>query len=764
MSLSRPERRGGKIRKVKALDTPLRRAASGLGAGALLFAAYPALAKLLTMLVSEPGAAFVDQRFQRLLLPEVSRLGSALALAFLALLFWCGRELLRRRGDPARRTPEQGLALAVLPLAFLLPFWFLPFTYFAVTFAMLCFALAAGRFVSQLRQNPDGGFLDRYCWIVLALFVAGYALWGGLSQLHSHSVLGMQWLDWGHYYESLRNTWHGRFFYLNLSHGCFLGSRFCPSLLILSPVLPFGVPGLFFAGALLVASGALLVYALARHFRARKTEALLFGVWYLFLPGVVNLELPLLDGFHEVFLLLPAVLGAVLAYCKQRYWLAGVLVLFCFGVRETAPFMFFGFGVTLFLTGRKRHGVILAGASLLALLLILGVLMPLARPAEKTVYDHVTFYPHLGNTVPEIALSPILRFKAFWGKLFCEGHSWNYYFALFLPFAFLAAAAPEWLIPMAFDLVMVAEDRRFDSQTLLRHYQCVMLITLVVAALEGFRKLRAGTAPKYVKFFLYPAAERPTNGILAATFTATVGMTLFFTQIPGLPGADPRLETWSDVRGTVREFTELMEPGAQVTAGPRLAGFLVDKYDMYLSSDAAEPLKRYVLVEGFNPDYRQKALRLELMRDPRWTLVKSAYLEDHAVQILLFEHKPRRVALRDGVRMLTEREWRGCGSPIPCRLPQLEMRGRPALTRDGRAFVMIFVRVVEPVACDLGFEVRLSYFDAPDTTAFLPFGNGVLPAEQAPKGSVYTFAVPVAGRLRSCQVNIQPFENTGQEL
>ena len=535
---------------------------------------------------------------------------------------------------------------AALPLAFLAPWWFLPLTYAAIPLCILCFALAAGRFASQLRRGTEGGIFDRSGLLVLSAVVVGYALWGWLSQLHSYSVLGMQWLDWGHYYEALRNTWRGRFFHLNLSHGCFLGSRFCPSLLVLSPALLFGAPGLFFAGALLVASGALLVYALARHYRATRGEAFFFGLWYLLLPGAVNLELPLIDGFHEVFLLFPAVLGALLAYEKRNYWLAGVLALFCFGVRETAPFMFLGFGATLFFTGRKRDGAALAGVSLLALVLILGVLMPLARPANKTVYDHVTFYPHLGGSVPAIALSPILEFKAFWGELLCSGHSWCYYLALFTPFVFLATAAPEWLIPMVFDLVMVVEDERLDSQTLLRHYQCVMLITLVVAVLNGFRKMRFGNAPRYAKCLLRPVAERPLKGMMAATMTATVGMTLFFTQIPGLPGADPRLEKWGDVRGTIGAFTALMEPGSPVTAGPRLAGFLVDGYDVHLSSDGNEPLKRYVLVEGFNPDYRQKELRVALLNDPEWTLVRQEFLADHQQTVLLFEHKVRPIPLK----------------------------------------------------------------------------------------------------------------------
>ena len=741
-----------------------RRVASGGCAGLLLLAAYPALAKLLTLLFAERGAAFVDQRFQKLLTPEAaSPSSSALALLLLGGCFWGGRELLARRGDGSRRSPEAGLMFAVLPLAFLLPLWFLPLTYMAIPLCVLCFALAAGRFAAQLRQQTDGGALDRHGVFILTAFVVGAALWGGFQQWRSYSVLGMQWLDWGHYYESLRNTWRGEFFRLNLSHGCFLGSRFCPSLVILSPVLLAGIRGFFFAGALLVASGAFLVYALARHFRARKAESLLFGIWYLLLPGVVNLELPLLDGFHEVFLLFPAVLGALLAYEKRKYGLAWILVLFCFGVRETVPFMFLGFGATLFVTGRRRHGLMLAAASLLALVLTIGVLMPLMRPAEKTVYDHVTFYPHLGNTVREIALSPILRFKVFWGKLFCDAHSWRYYVVLFLPFAFLAAAAPEWLIPMVFDLVMVVEDRRFDSQTLLRHYQCVMLITLVASSLQGFRKLRAGTAPRFVKGFLFPVADRPTNGILAATLTATLGMSLFFTQVPYLPGADPRLEKWGDVRRTVRGFTDLMEPGSAVTAGPRLAGFLVDDHEMHLSGDREAPLQRYVLIEGLNPDYRQKQLRYELLNDPAWTLLRSEYLDDRLMLIQLFERRPRRFSPPSGVRRMTEAEWRSCGAPVPGTLPQLEMRARP-VSLPGRDMLAVSVRLKSPVDCDLGFAVRIDYDDVPAAEHFVSFGNGVLPADRAASGDVYTFTVPIAGKIRNCRVDIRTIDDFGQEL
>ena len=743
-------------------DVPAdRRFLPGMAAALPLLAAWAAVARLLSV-------QFVDQRYQNLLQPaRPAEWAWPVAALLLAGAYFGARELLKRRGD-GNRPVETGMLLAFLPLAALSPYWHFQLRYDGIALCMICFALAAGRLFSQLRSDSrtgDGGVLFRRAPWVLAGLILVCALWGATQQYRSYTLLGMQWLDWGHYYEALVNTWRGRFFHLNIAHGCFLGSRFCPSLLVLSPVLLAGVPGFFFAGALLVASGAFPVYLTAKRSGAAPAEALLFGVWYLLLPGVVNLELPLLDGFHEVFLLFPTVLWAFWAYREERYKLACALVLFAFGVRETVPFMFLAAGATLFLAGRRRHGAILAAASLIALVLIMGVLMPLAR-SSGAVYDHVVFYPHLGNTVWEIALSPVLRFKAVWGAVLSP-HALSFYLALFLPFVFVAGAAPLWWLPMIFDLAMVAADRRFDSQTLLRHYQCVMLLTLVIAALEGFRKLREGRVPRYVRWILcgLPGAD-PVGGMLAATLTATLGMTLFFTQAPGLPGADPRLERWNDARPPMAEFMRLIEPNSKVTAGPRLASLLVGegKYDVYLSSDDAAPLGRYVLVEGLNPDYRQKKLRAKLLADPGWTLLRSEFLEDHKILVQLFEHRPRTSPPPpDGVRRLTEAEWAACGDRIPSEFPQLEMRRRLVEMR-GRPLLIVSARLREKVDFDLGFSIRIEYAGAEAAENFISFGNGLLPADAASPGDTYSFAVPVAGEIRSCLVEPHVIGDRGQEF
>ena len=132
--------------------------------------------------------------------------------------------------------------------------------------------------------------------------------------------------------------------------------------------------------------------------------------------------------------------------------------------------------------------------------------------------------------------------------------------------------------------------------------------------------------------------------------------------------------------------------------------------------------------------------------------------------IQLFERRRRTAPLRGhGIARMTEREWAECGSPIPCGLREIEARGRFRDTPAGRLMI-VSVRLREAVDFDIGFTPRISYFDSPDTASFVSFGNGMLPAELAPPGAVFTFAVPVAGRMKSFRLDCSRCGDAGQEL
>ena len=112
---------------------------------------------------------------------------------------------------------------------------------------------------------------------------------------------------------------------------------------------------------------------------------------------------------------------------------------------------------------------------------------------------------------------------------------------------------------------------------------------------------------------------------------------------------------------------------------------------------------------------------------------------------------------------MTEKEWRSCGTPIPCALGHLEMRARP-VSLSGRDVLVISVRLAKKVDFDLCLTVRLAYHDAPDTERSVAFGNGVLPADRAAVGDVYTFGFAPAGRVKSCRVDPVVIGDFGQEL
>ena len=78
--------------------------------------------------------------------------------------------------------------------------------------------------------------------------------------------------------------------------------------------------------------------------------------------------------------------------------------------------------------------------------------------------------------------------------------------------------------------------------------------------------------------------------------------------------------------------------------------------------------------------------------------------------------------------------------------------------------LIVSARLREKVDFDLGFSTRIEYAGAEAAENFISFGNGLLPADAASPGDTYSFAVPVAGRIRSCLVEPHVIDDRGQEF
>ena len=703
-------------------------------------------------------AFFTDLRHQVIVPAAEFSTASILAAAGAALL-WPAleKEMLRRANAPAGSFFAAGL-----PLFGTAAMWFLPPTF---PLLILCIALvswSAGRAASLCGALSLPRLRGRTAFAILcgaALLAAAVGAWQQCRSLHT---LGMAWFDWGHFYECLNNFFRGKPFHLNLCGGSFLGSRFTPTLVLLLPVVATGsVPLFLFAGSLLVSSGAIFTYLLARSLKFTAAEALFWGLWYLILPGIANMNLPLLDGFHEVFLLFPLVLAAVWLAAERRYVPAAVLTLLALGVRETVGIAFAGYGVVLFLRGERRTGAALCLGSLLWVLIVLKVLMPFFDPRAAETYVHVGFYSHLGGNIAEIALSPLLRPKAFFGSLFNQ-HNFLFWCTLLLPFAVLIRHAPLMLLPLIPEFIMVSVDRRFDTQNVLRHYQALILIVLIVAALCGAKRLRERGTAADLRLFLagMPRPRSAWLGAAGAAFAAAACSFFVFVQLPGLPASDPRrrsvgsggIAVWEDVRPALGRILPLIPSGAKVTAGPRPASLLVPRFDIHPAPrNVGGELQDFVLLENFFSFYSpEDLLSRHLLRSPEWELIHQEFVDERSLQ--LFRRTARPVPKRPPTVKLPRSEWERWGTLIPLPCPELELRGRPGAPGQ----LVLGVRVKRRCRNDMGFRVLLRFASGREQKHFTSFCNGRWPADFAAPGEGFFFSVeyPPQETPTNCRVDV----------
>ena len=708
---------------------------------------YPAVLKFSNIF-------YVDLRFQEIIfLTPPSYYTKFFALGITLISVTSLREFAKRSQASLKSS-----FIANIPLAGCGAMWFLTPTFPLLVLNIFLAAWSVGRMVSLCRFDNIKELDKKNALLILTAAVLVYAAIGTFQQYNSLNTLALSWFDWGHFYECLNNFFHGKPFHLNLCGGSFLGARFTPTLTLLLPIVATHSLGLFFfTGSLLVASGAFFIYLTARHLKMSVNESLMWSIWYLFIPGVANMNLSLREGFHEVFMLFPLIPAAVWCAATKKHITAAVLVLLILGVRETTGILVAGYGILLLLNRQTKFGISLIAAGTIYVVIAMKVLMPLFDPPIEGTYAHVGFYSHLGQDITEIALSPIQKPAVFWGALF-NRRTILFWCTLFLPFAALIYKNPIWLLPALPELLMVSVDRRFDSQTILRHYQISILIVLIISALYGAKKWSETSKPGLLFYGLKSANNY--RGSIAFALAATICSFIFFVRYPGLPASEPQRRNFnngsvtqlSDARRAVSRFKSLIPKGSKVTAGPMIASALVPDYDIHFKFDNNEKtLQDYVLIENFSSFYfPEDQLSRYLLTSPTWELLHQEYVDERSFQLFKRAEKP--VVKKAPVLKLDQKTWQNAGQLIPLTLTDIELRAVPV----GRNHLRIGARIKQKRAYDVGFKTTLAFADGTQMIHFTSFCNGRYPADLANPGDTFFYIIetPADQKVTACRINV----------
>jgi uncharacterized membrane protein len=319
------------------------------------------------------------------------------------------------------------------------------------------------------------------------LGAAVYALVMGFIVVTRHVALRTHALDLGYYVQVVWNIAAGHGAYVTFPTMHAWGDHLSPVLYLLAP-LAWAAPGaieLLLVQTLVLAAGALAVFGYAA--RRLGTVPTAGGLALLF---IVN---PSLHGInirdiHPQAFAITLLVGAALAFDARRYAWCAIALALTLACREDAAIAVCGFGIWLAAArGRWRLGAAVAVGSVLLLAIDLEYVMPLFRGEP---YPHLHRHAYLGSSLGEILLNIVLRPWRWVGVAFAPGKL-LYLLVMLLPLGFLPLLAPRALAAAAPALVLnlLSIDpvlANFRSQ-----YQAFVLPFLMLAAVDGYARIRA---------------------------------------------------------------------------------------------------------------------------------------------------------------------------------------------------------------------------------------------------------------------------------
>jgi uncharacterized membrane protein len=328
---------------------------------------------------------------------------------------------------------------------------------------------------------------------VVAAGVGGYMLVMSFVVLTRHAALRTHALDLGQYLQIIWNIAQGHGpastlvpTYITADSMNAWGDHFSPVFYLLAPLqrLAPGAPSLLLAQTAILAAAGVVFYRWTLLVLGDARPAAAFALLYLVNPSLHGINI---RDIHPAAFAIPLLLAAALAFdTGHRGWCAAALVL-TLACREDGAVAVVGFAVWLALArGRRLPAAGLAITAVAVLAIDLSYLMPFFRGG---VYNHLNRYEYLGTSLGGIFVSVALRPWRWVGVVLAPAKI-VYLGALLAPLAGLPLRVPLvalGALPGLAPNVLSLDPKLFNARA---QYQAFVLPFLMLAAVEGYRRLR----------------------------------------------------------------------------------------------------------------------------------------------------------------------------------------------------------------------------------------------------------------------------------
>ncbi len=625
-----------------------------------------------------------------------------------------------------------------LPLLLSIPFLVVPATtvtpLLAVlfcwcwTFCRLGEAVAPEEPLSASTSSTPG----RTGILLAAAFTLAGVWWGFHMQTHAYRAVYLLYQDWGEYAtDYLRILQEPD---LPLIRHFVTAGHWNPLPTCIMPLLLWVYPApetIFFINSLLIYSQIFLFYLLGRSMRLPEATSLFFALTALFNPVISNQPLSLFYSYHPINLLPPLLILFFLF--RERQNRIGMALIFPLTllVQETVTILWFGFGLYQLFRRRWRSGTLLCVTMPLLFLAISCWIIPAAATTEQ--YTQMFHFSQLGGTMTEVALSPVLNPRAFWGTLF-EVNNLDFLLALTLPLLFFLPRNPALLLtalPLAAG-VCLQSSRQMQNVGLQYGVEINTLIFLTAIA-DCALLFREGDRKR-----VYGALLAALFGTASLYFFMgkSIGLGKYsYAPVAGLPEAEK----------PVAFLKEKIAPGSTLLASSKIRSQFVFGYRSRPLHATPEP-GDFLLID-LNDSNRSPAelerLRVEIAGNPK--MVPITFLHWYNLHCALFRMAPKALpeARLPFLRQLSDEEFSRCGEELPSGDPAVEAR-----LQYGKTGTMLRLRLNRRVNCDRDFIIEYG-----TKRLEFPFAHGLRPAQLVPAGSA--FLLPLADLAPGTPVRLQ---------
>ena len=323
--------------------------------------------------------------------------------------------------------------------------------------------------------------------------VAAYAVVFAAGAVLHYSVFEMARFDLGNMVQATWNTLHGHFLEMTTLGGhqrSRLAFHVDPFLVLLAPLAWIrSSPQILLAlQALVVASGALPVFWLARKHLDSPRAGAMFAFAYLLYPATQFNAYTIGDGFHPVTFALPLILYAIWFLDEDRLVAFSVVALLAFTTKEELPLAVGCLGIWYAVRrGRRLFGFSVFAAGLVVTLFNFLWVIPHFLPSGANAF--AGRYAAVGGT-PRGMVHKLFADPGAFVHAVASGHKAAYVLLLLLPFLGLWLLEPLLLLGAIPDLAINLLSSNGNQTTLQFQYTAGIVPFIVAASIFGAARMK----------------------------------------------------------------------------------------------------------------------------------------------------------------------------------------------------------------------------------------------------------------------------------